>query len=202
MQAVEEARAQTADAVASFAEAAARLKPGEMLVGFNPHVNTPGVGALPSSASGFAFWRLADEETLSTFMENLGLMLDASDLTREDYNHAPRGYLVARYALRFETHCKFSAWLAVENVGREEMEHVREAYRIIGMPEEAQALERAEQAWYAAGGHDGKGYDAAGAAYRSGPNPNANEDARWFTMLDRLRQDHWWDWAGHGGTRG
>jgi hypothetical protein len=60
---------------------------------------------------------------------------------------------------------------------------------------EISGLERAEAAWYEAGGHDGNGYDAAGDAYRSVQNPNSDEDERWFKLLEFLRADRLWTQA-------
>ena len=94
-----------------------------------------------------------------------------------------------RYVLRFETHCKFSSWLAIENVGPFNMEWTRDSYRRIGLDEEAEALELAEKAWYDADGHEGNGYDAALEAYLSVKNPHQHEDERWFHILGLLRDE-------------
>jgi hypothetical protein len=190
--AIEAAMSDVAEAIREHAALAARLKPGETIVSFNPHVATPGSAVLPAAAEAFRFWEIADEETFSTFMEGLAIQLDMLDLPHAAYGPLPRGYAIARYVLRFETHCRFSAWLAVENVGAEDMRLVRHYYAEAGLPEEALALERAEAAWYAAGGHDGSGYDAAAQAYRSVANPWADEDARWFHLLAVLRDPSLW----------
>lgn len=190
--AIEEAHNDLAESQAQHASMVAKLKPGQTILSFNPHVQTPGHASLPESASEFEFWKLSDEDALSTFMEGLAINLDMLELPAEEYERLPLGYAIARYVLRFETHCKFSAWLAIQNVGTEDMVLVRQYYERAGMPEEAKALALAEKAWYEAGGHEGDGYDAAGDAYASVENPNADEDERWFKLLDFLKSEaHW-----------
>jgi len=94
--------------------------------------------------------------------------------------------------LRFESHCKFSSWLTIENVGPFDMEWTRDSYRRIGFGEQADALELAEKAWYDANGHEGNGYDAAWEAYQSADNPHQDEDERWFFILKILRDNGYW----------
>lgn len=190
--AIAEARKSLLEMQAQHAALRAKLKPGQTILSFNPHVQDPGqITALVEPAF-LEFWKIPDEEPFSVFMEGLAIQLDILDLAPSQYKRLPDGYAIARYVLRFETHCKFSSWLALENVGSEDMRLVREHYRRAGMPEEADALTRAEVAWYEAGGHEGNGYDAAGEAYRSEENPNSNEDERWFKLLKVLRADRLW----------
>lgn len=190
--AIEAAFADVKENIRRYAEMHAKLKPGQQRISFNPHVPEPGSEELPVSAADFRFWKMADEESFSTFMEGLAIQLDMLDLPPEEYQNLPPGYGVVRYVLRFETHCKFSSWMALENVGRDDMVLVRQNYQKAGLASEAEALEKAEAAWYAAGGHDGSGYDAARDAYHSVDNPFQDEDERWFRLLDMLREEKWW----------
>jgi hypothetical protein len=190
--AIEEARSAVAEMIQRHAAMAAKLRPGQVIVSFNPHASGPGATDLPASANTFRFWSIQDEDTFSTFMEQLAIQLDMLELPDAEFARLPQGYGVARYVLRFETHCKFDSWLAVQNVGEEEMRLVRHYYQIVGMSSEAAALEKAEAAWYAAGGHEGNGYDAARDAYRSVSNQFQDEDERWFELLRRLRSEELW----------
>jgi hypothetical protein len=190
--AIEAALADVKENIRRFAEMSAKLTPGQQLVSFNPHVAGPGGEELPVSVGEFRFWEIADEESFSTFMEGLAIQLDMLDLSPEEYQKLPPGYGIVRYVLRFETHCKFSSWIALENVGPDDMLLVRQHYEKAGLTSEAEALAKAEAAWYAANGHEGSGYDAARDAYESVNNPFQDEDERWFQLLDILRDEKWW----------
>lgn len=180
------------DQIHDHKELAARLEPGQSIVSLNPHVSGPGNAVLPNSAKEFKFWTIPDEQTFSTFMEHLAIQMDALAIKHTEFQKLPEGYRIVRYVLRFETHCKFSSWMAIQNVGPHDMEWTRDSYRRIGLNEEATALELAEKAWYDAGGHDGNGYEAAGEAYRSVSNPHQDEDDRWFHILGILRDTNQW----------
>ncbi len=191
--AIETSRISVQEQIASRAKMEAKLKQGEMILSFNPHVQSPGGAEIPESSDSFKFWAISDEETFSTFMEGFGIELDMLDHSVSvDFDQLPPGYGVARYVLRFETHLKFSSWLAMQNVGPDDMRKSRSYYRKVGLNAEADALEKAEAAWYAAGGHEGGGYDAASEAYRSVENPYRDEDERWFHILGVLRAERWW----------
>jgi len=190
--AIEAALTNLKEDIRSWGEMRGRLKAGQDLISFNPHVSGPGAEDLPDSPAGFRFWEMEDEDSYSTFMENLAIQLDMLELSPEEYQKLPPGYGVVRYVLRFETHCKFSSWLALENVGPDDMALVRQNYHKVGLESEAEALERAETAWYAANGHEGSGYEAASEAYNSGDNAFRDEDERWFRLLDILRNESWW----------
>jgi hypothetical protein len=124
--AIEAALADVKENIRRYAEMHAKLKPGQQLISFNPHVPEPGAEELPVSATDFRFWEMVDEESFSTFMEGLAIQLDMLKLPPEEYQKLPPGYGIVRYVLRFETHCKFSSWMALENVGRDDMVLVRQ----------------------------------------------------------------------------
>ena len=190
--AIEAARKVLADQVRSHGERGAQLEPGQAILSFDPYTQTPGQTEVPQTADDFRFWELPDKESFSTFMLHLAIQMDGLMLKHSIFQKLPPGYRIVRYVLRFETHCKFSSWLAIENVGPFDMEWTRDSYRRIGLDEEAGALELAEKAWYDAGGDEGNGYDAAGEAYRSVENQHQDEDDRWFHILDLLREESYW----------
>ncbi len=99
----------------------------------------------------FRFREVADEDSFCTFVEGLAVQLDMLALDAAVFASLPPGYAIAREVLRFGTHCGFSAWLAVENVGEDDMQLVRRCYAAAGRPREALALAKAEKAWGAAG---------------------------------------------------
>jgi hypothetical protein len=140
--AIAEARKDLLDMQAQHAALQAKLKPGQTILNFNPHVQSPGEPIALAEPASLEFWKIPGDEPFSVFMEGLAIQLDMLELPASQYEKLPVGYGIARYVLRFETHCKFSAWLAVENVGREDMILTREYYRRAGMPEEVEALAR------------------------------------------------------------
>ena len=162
--AIEAARNFLAEQMRAHDEMKAQLEPGQAMLSFNPYVKTPGQTEVPQSGGDFRFWEIPDEESFSTFMGYLAIQMDGLMLKHSVFQQLPPGYRIVRYVLRFETHCKFSSWLAIENVGMFDMEWTRDSYRRIGLDEEAEALELAEKAWYDAGGHDGNG-DIRGAEW-------------------------------------
>ena len=189
--AIEAARKALADQIRTHKDMAAQLKPGQSTLSFDPYTQSPGQTEVPQTADDFRFWELP-EESFSTFMLHLAINMDGLMLKHSAFQKLPPGYRTVRYVLRFETHCKFSSWLAIENVGQFDMEWTRDSYRRIGLDEEAGALELAEKAWYDANGHEGNGYDEARDAYQSVENPYQDEDERWFHILNILRDSSFW----------
>jgi len=191
--AIEAARIVLAEQVRGHEEKTAQLEPGQSILSFNPYAQTPGQVEVPQTADDFRFWELPDKESFSTFMLHLAIQMEGLMLKHSVFQKLPPGYRIVRYALRFETHRKFSSWLAIENVGQFDMEWTRDSYRRIGLDEEAEALEFAEKAWYDANGDEGNGYDAARNAYQSVENPYQDEDERWFHILNILRDNSFWN---------
>ena len=142
--AIEAARSALAAQTHAHEEMDAKLEPGRSILSFNPYVQTPGKAKVPQTADDFRFWELPNEESFSTFMLHLAIHVDGLMLKHSAFQKLPPGYRIVRYVLRFETHCKFSSWLAIENVGLFDMEWTRDSYRRIGLGEEADALELAE----------------------------------------------------------
>ena len=163
---------------------------GQLLL--NPRVGTPGRDPLPEDGTTFAFWRINDPETLEFFLQQLCCHFDMLQLENAEWDAFPDGYGLVRFVLRFEMHCQFSSWLALENVGPDDLQYIRRYYRLVGLAQEAEALERAERAWYQANGHAGDGYDAAGKAYGEVEHAYRDEDERLDYLVERVRDEGLW----------
>ena len=169
------------------------LKPDETVLSFDPFGQIPADETLPQSAEDFRFWEIEDDETFGLFIESLSFEFDMADYRNSsEFDELPIGYGIVRYVVRFEIHSRFSGWLALENVGSNEMEQVFAYYRKTGMPEEAEGLEKAEVAWYLAQEQKHEENEAAGSAYRTIANPYSDADERWDKILKQLRQPSLW----------
>jgi len=166
-------------------------KRDEQVILLNPFASTLGSAELTENPSDFNFWALEDKESRSVFFGDFAIRLDMLDLPASAYKVAPVGYGIARYVLRFETHRQFSSWLAMENVGEDDMVLVREYYRKAGLAGEADALEKVELAWYEAEEHL-TAYKAARESYRSTVNPYADSDLRWEYLMNFLQSESLW----------
>jgi hypothetical protein len=189
--AIAAARQELEDNQSRFAELVSQLAPPVDIPTYDPREDAPPPRPL-SDVQAFKFWAMRDDEVFSTFMAGFAIQLEKLRLPDTAYAKLPVGYGIARYVLRFETQCRFDAWLALENMGEDGMKLTRHFYRHAAMPEEAAALKNAEAAWYQAGGDEGDGHDAAGEAYAATPNPNADEDERWYKLLNLLRRESMW----------
>jgi hypothetical protein len=127
----------------------------------------------PTVASGLPleFWRHGDHRAwIDAFME-FGSALAASDV---DDAALPRGYGLIAELFDWEGQCQFSGWYAFAN-RQQNIDRIIEAYRFVGLPGEADALMRANNAWNESGGD----HATASAAY-SRVSPEFRVD------LDRL----------------
>jgi hypothetical protein len=164
----------------------------------NPTIVLPAIEAarpmveVDGSSSELRFWEIADPDLLSTYIEQLAIELDGLRLEAAEYRELPLGYGVTRYVMRFEFHRAIDSWLAVENVGADDMQLVRYYYQRMGLAPEAEALEKAEAAWYEGGGHEASGYERADAMYYSFDNPHNDPDKRWAFLVGALRSETLW----------
>ena len=190
--ALEAARREMEDNQSRFVELVSQLGPPVDIPTHDPKDDPPAPTRTPGDLSKFRFWTMPDDEVFSTFMAGFANQLDKLHLPDREFTRLPRGYGIARYVLRFETKVRFDGWQALEDFGPEQMKLVRLFYREAGMTEEAVALKGAEAAWYQAGDDEDDRQDAAGAAYAGVANPNADEDERWYKLLNLLRKEAMW----------
>lgn len=150
----------------------------------------------PSREFGTRFWELAEDEL---FFEALGyLPLHMPREVLEDIDmlsQMPIGYRLAFPIFWIEDDYLVNGWTALSNAGEWLLPAAIDAYRQIGMPSEADALEaaltvirRGENDYYD---------EAAEAAYKSVPNKYADDEAKDSALLEFFRRDpNLFDFAG------
>ena len=102
-------------------------------------------------------WRADDHRVwVNAFME-LGIALFNSEIPEDDL---PPGYALVAHLFDWEAQCQSESWQAFSNRAST-INSVIDAYNVVGLPQEAEALRYARAAWNASSGDFG----AASAAY-------------------------------------
>jgi len=118
-------------------------------------------------------WRTEDHRLwVEAFLE-LGCELFASDIPEEGL---PDGYILTAFLFDWEAQCQSEGWSAFSN-RRNTIDRVVDCYRRIDLADEAEAIQRAHQAWL----DSDESHEAASAAYHS-VRPRLGEEDRLIHM--------------------
>ncbi len=138
---------------------------------------------------GVEFWKSLSGDDLIDMLFDLSGELMLSDI---DEGSIPEGYVLLAYIFYWETNCQFSGWYAIENK-QDEMEKILSCYRKVGLTEEADALTKAVETWFATN----QDHEKVGAAYSTVANRFSDEADRFLYLAnyfsdnaDRLLYDN------------
>jgi hypothetical protein len=128
------------------------------------------------------FWRIGDDDL---FLETLSYLPLQMPVTDEGIDLAPfpEGFRLAFPIFWLEDDYQFNGWTALTNAGEWLLPGAVAAYERIGMLPEAKALAAA----LAACRNDPDDTEAAEAAYKSVPNPFADDEAKHEALLAFFR---------------
>lgn len=142
----------------------------------------------PNREFGTRFWEIEDDDL---FFEALGyLPLHMPKEVMEDLGllaKMPRGYRLAFPIFWIEDDYFINGWTALSNAGEWLLPAAIDAYREIGMPSEADALEAALSVIRQ--GENDYDDEALEAAYTSIPNEYLDEDKKDSALLGFFRSD-------------
>lgn len=145
-------------------------------------------GLYPNRDFGTRFWEIEEDDL---FYEALGYL--PLHMPKEVYENLdllcrmPRGYRLAFPIFSIEDDYFINGWTALSNAGEWLLPSAISAYREIGMPSEAAALDAALEVIQKGENDD---YDeAAEAAYKSVPNEFADDDLKNHALLRYFRGD-------------
>ncbi|WP_171159767.1 hypothetical protein [Usitatibacter palustris] len=120
-----------------------------------------------------AFWEIEDDDELDEFLS--GDLLAA--IYGTDMPPLPKGYEPLLYVLEFERHCQFEGWTAIGNRSSD-MGRIIESYRVLGLADEASALEAVVAAAEKISDNDDEYHDVLGKAYGSVANKTPDIEDR------------------------
>jgi hypothetical protein len=127
------------------------------------------------------FWSVADDEL---FLEILSYMpLHISEEAQGRSTEWPVAFQLAFPIFWLEDDYEFNGWTALTNAGESLLQRAVDAYERIGMRSEAQALARALTSIRQAPDDEA----AAERAYKSVPNPYADDEAKFEELLRFFR---------------
>jgi hypothetical protein len=141
----------------------------------------------PDRAMPLDFWSVADDEL---FLETLSyLPLHISEDAQQRFDELPEAFRIAYPIFWLEDDYQVNGWTALTNAGEGLLERAVGAYRRIGMASEAEALAAALASVRRAPEDEA----AAEKAYKSVPNPYAEDTAKYEALLRffRANPDLW-----------
>ncbi len=145
-------------------------------------------GFYPNREFGTRFWELSDDDLFFEALGYLPLQMPDEVISNIDMlADMPRGYRLAFPIFWIEDDYFMNGWTALSNAGEWLLPAAIDAYREIGMPSEAEALEAALSVIRR--GENDYDDEATEAAYRSIPNEYADEDAKNNALLKFFRSD-------------
>jgi hypothetical protein len=153
-----------------------------------PHVEIGFLTKPESLEAELRFWDMQDDEELADFLdEDILAGLYGNDSV--GWKSLPAGYEPLVLVLEFERHCSFEGWTAVSNRS-EEMPSIIDAYRFLGLEDEANALAAVFQAYIDLGNDDHIHFhDILGRAYKSVPNRSPESEDRYPFILTFVRSN-------------
>ena len=89
------------------------------------------------------FWELDDDDL---YFETLGYLPLFMDEVADSLDELPMGFCLAHPVFWLEDDYAFNGWTALGNAGEDTLAQAADAYRFMGMPLEAQALDAARAA--------------------------------------------------------
>lgn len=129
------------------------------------------------------FWSVADDDL---FLEILSYMpLHISEEAQTRITEWPVAFQLAFPIFWLEDDYEFNGWTALTNAGEELLQRAVDAYEHIGMHAEAQALAKALVSVRKAPADE----EAAERAYKSVPNPYADDEAKFNALLRFFRSN-------------
>lgn len=133
------------------------------------------------------FWSIEDDEELDDFLSYDLLSALYGELSDAQWRTLPAGYPPLILVLEFERHSQFEGWTAVENRA-DELPAIIDAYRFVGLGDEAKALTAVADAYRVAASDDPKVLDEVlGRAYASVPNTMSDCEDRATHLLAFVR---------------
>ena len=127
------------------------------------------------------FWSIADDEL---FLEILSYMpLHIGEEAQASFAEWPVAFQLAFPIFWLEDDYEVNGWTALTNAGEELLQRAMDAYARIGMHAEAQALGKALVSVRQAPEDE----EAAERAYKSVPNPYADDEAKFNELLRFFR---------------
>lgn len=127
------------------------------------------------------FWSVEDDDL---FLEILGYMpLHISEEAQAGFAEWPVAFQLAFPIFWLEDDYEFNGWTALTNAGEDLLQRAVDAYARIGMQTEAQALAKALASIRQAPTDE----EAAERAYKSVPNPYADDEAKFEELLRFFR---------------
>lgn len=133
------------------------------------------------------FWNIKVDDDLEDFLfeDLLPALFDQTELSG-----LPPGYDPLVHVLEFERHCDFEGWYAVSNKTKEEMQHIIDSYKVVGLHEESEALREVLKSYLQlADSEEEKFSDILSAAYRKVPNSTSEPEDRVSILLDYVRSN-------------
>lgn len=134
------------------------------------------------------FWNIDDDEKLDDFILELpyALLLAGSEF---DWSFLPKGYAPLVAAMEFELSCQNEGWVAISNAGEEGMQSVIEAYRYLGLNDEAAALASVLQKYLEIDDEDEKFHQILSDAYDSVKNSTPELEDRLVVVRNFVREN-------------
>jgi hypothetical protein len=153
-----------------------------------PHVEIGFLTKPESLEAEMRFWDMQDDEELADFLDD-DILAGLYGNDSVDWKSLPAGYEPLILVLEFERHCAFEGWTAVSNRS-EEMPAIIDAYRILGLDDEANALQVVFEAYVDLGDDDHiEFHDVLGRAYKSVPNRSPEPEDRYPVILAFVRNN-------------
>ena len=142
----------------------------------------------PDHDFGTRFWELEEDDLFFEALGYLPLQMPKEVIENIDMlTQMPRGYRLAFPIFWIEDDYFVNGWTALSNAGEWLLPAAIAAYREIGMPSEAEALEAALSVIRK--GEDDYDGEATEAAYKSVPNKFADDDAKDRALLEFFRSN-------------
>lgn len=134
------------------------------------------------------FWNIVDNEKLDDFILELPYALLLAD-SEFDWGSLPEGYAPLVAAMEFELSCQNEGWIAISNTGEESMQSVIDAYRYLGLNDEAAALASVLQKYLEIDDEDEEFHQLLGDAYGSVKNSTPELEDRLVVVRSFVREN-------------